>query len=143
LHIDVSRGVYWVTSLDREKDKDKEEEKPSADPSVAQRVTLPAWIKFREVTTFLQGAVTGGEVFIQFFPVGRTEPATIRLMDDEQNVLTLTLNPLTGSLSVSDRVEPVRNAPIPERLRPYLTPIPAAPPTALPPPGMPPGGMLR
>jgi general secretion pathway protein H len=134
LYFDLNQGSFWAMQLTAEG------ERPPSDPSLARRVILPSGIKIQDVNTFQQGKVGSGQAFVQFFPLGRAEQAVIHLADDEQNVLTLMLNPLTGGVRVSNGyVEPTIAEPIPDRLRPYLL----VAPSSTPPAAVPSGGGLK
>lgn len=128
LNFDLSQGSYWITQVT------PDGERPPDDPLLARPVALPAHITLRDVSTRQQGKVASGRAFIQFYPAGRVEPATIHLTDEDQNVTTLRLNPLTGHVQALDRdLDPPGPETIPERLRPWFylegvrTPGPASP----------------
>jgi prepilin-type N-terminal cleavage/methylation domain-containing protein len=112
LNLDLSQGSYWITQVT------SDGERPPTDPLLTRTVTLPSRIRLQDASTGAQGKTSGGRVYIQFFPIGRTEPAVIHLADPDMNVTTLLLNPLTGHVQVVDGyVEAPAPAPIPERLR--------------------------
>jgi general secretion pathway protein H len=74
---------------------------PPASP-VDHRVPLPRDVRFQDVVTLRQGKVTEGEAMTQFYPAGLVEKTVIHLTDQDQHVLTLDINPLTGRVKVYD-----------------------------------------
>jgi prepilin-type N-terminal cleavage/methylation domain-containing protein len=115
LNLDLNQGTYWITQVT------SDGERPPTDPSLMRTVTLPSRIRLQDVSTGTQGKTSNGRAFIQFFPIGRTEPAVIHLADPDMNVTTLLVNPLTGHVQVVDSyVEAPGPQPIPERLRPWF-----------------------
>jgi len=63
---------------------------------------LPDNIKFADVYIMHQAdKITDGKAYLYFFPKGNTEFAVIHLSDnDEENFMTLIVNPLTGKVEV-------------------------------------------
>ena len=122
LYLDLDQQAYWATVVD------SDQERPPADPSRARHLRLPPRIRFRDAWTFHQGKVASGRAFVQFFPVGRAERTVIHLADEEQNVLTLVLNPATGVVQVLDRyVEPSGSQPVSVRLLQLVLPVRGSP----------------
>jgi general secretion pathway protein H len=68
--------------------------------SLGGRVKLPRGVAFQDVVTLHQGKVTEGEAFTQFFPAGLVEKTVIHLKDEDQHVITLDINPLSGRVKV-------------------------------------------
>lgn len=68
--------------------------------SVPSRVSLPPGVGFKDIVSLRQGKVAQGEVFTHFFPSGLVERTVIHLADEDQNVLTLDIHPLTGRVSI-------------------------------------------
>jgi len=67
---------------------------------LGRRVPLPRGVVFQDVVTLYQGKVTEGEAFTQFSPAGLVGKTVIHLTDQDQQVFTLTINPLTGRVKV-------------------------------------------
>lgn len=124
LYLDLEQRAYWAVILERQ------EERPPSDPLLAERVTLPTRVRMLAVTTERDGRVVSGRVLLRFEPVGRTDAARIHLADDER-VLTLRINPITGSVAVTDIPDGTEAVPtVPEPVRLYfLPPSPAVPPS--------------
>ena len=95
LNYDLDAGEYWAGAV-RETEASEE-----TSPAI-KRIALPGRIRFQDVVTLHQGKVTGGKAFTQFYPVGRVEKTLIHLTLDRDQVLTLVINPLTGSVKVYD-----------------------------------------
>lgn len=63
--------------------------------------TLPAGVRLAGVWTGrLREAVTKGQAYLYFFPLGETQKARIWLADASDNFYTLTVAPLTGKVKV-------------------------------------------
>lgn len=126
LYLDIDQGTYWPMVLDGR------EEKVPLDATWATPLPLPETVRVMEVTA-AQGLKTSGRADVWFYPSGRVDPVTIHLTDGTANILAIAVEPLTGAIRVSDqRIEPVKPAPIPDRVKPFLqtlpiggTPIPA------------------
>lgn len=74
-----------------------------ADDDLLEIFELPENIKFADVQIFHQAErTTSGKVYLYFFPKGYTEFAVIHLSDiDEENFLSLVVNPLTANVDIS------------------------------------------
>ena len=117
LYLDLDQQTYWAVVVE------SDGERPPVDAFLAQRVSLPASIQFRDATTLRQGKLGTGRAMIQFYPTGRAERSVIHLSDAAPTTLTLVLNPLTGGVQVSDGyMEPNPVQPVAEQFRPLLLP---------------------
>lgn len=93
LHFQVDLGQYWVTVVNGRN------EYPASDQIFRGRRNLPGGVQFQNVMVSSRGWVREGEVFTQFFPVGRVEPTVIHLADTGR-VVSLLIHPVTGSVRV-------------------------------------------
>jgi prepilin-type N-terminal cleavage/methylation domain-containing protein len=101
LNYDMDRGEYWTSVvIGTPSDTGQEGEKTESD--VTKHISLPARIRFKEVATLHQGKVSEGQAFTQFYPSGRVEKTLIHLVLDQDQVLALMINPLTGEVKVYD-----------------------------------------
>ena len=66
-----------------------------------KKITLPNTVSFQDVWVFHQEErVTAGQAFIYCFPSGMSEKAVIHLIDEDENVYTLWVQPLTGRVRI-------------------------------------------
>jgi general secretion pathway protein H len=93
LHFQMDQGLYWVTVVNGRN------EYPATDQMFRGRRTLPQGVQFQNVMVSSRGWVREGEVFTQFFPVGRVEPTVIHLAATGRAV-SLLVHPVTGSVEV-------------------------------------------
>jgi len=97
LYYDLDNGTYWLHRI-RDASQNTQANRP-----IARHHTLPSSVRFHQVTTVHQGKVVSGQAFTQFFPIGRTDPTSIQLVDDTAGqALTLILNPLTAEVRTED-----------------------------------------
>lgn len=114
LYIDMDRGVYWPVILDGN------QEKAPTDATWATPLNLPSAIRFSDILVS-QGRKDSGRVDLFFYPTGRIDPATMHLVDANNNILALAIEPVTGAIRTSDeRIEPPGPLTIPDRVRPWL-----------------------
>ena len=117
LYVDIDRGMYWPMVIDGK------EEKIPLDPTWAVPIALPETIRFADV----QVGVTrreAGRMDIFFYPNGRIDQATVHLMDVQNNIMGVFVEPVTSLIRLTDyRIDPPRPMTIPDRLRPLLQPI--------------------
>lgn len=73
------------------------------DDDMLEIFELPENIKFADVQIFHQAeSATSGRGYLYFFPKGYTEFAVIHISDiDEENFLSLVVNPLTANVDIS------------------------------------------
>ena len=117
LHLDLDQRTYWVAALDGDRDVPVTGLLPAL-------TTLPDGIRFRDVLTPTQGALSTGRAFIQFFPLGRTERVVIHLQEGEDRFLTLAVSPITGHIEIRDGYqEPPAQDPVSSRFLPYMTAV--------------------
>lgn len=95
LHMDIGTGRYWLSREHAPEEAIPEKEE------VLERFTLPASVLFADVETLGAGVVKSGNASIRFFQSGLVETAHIHLKDESNGVLTLILNPVTGSVKVA------------------------------------------
>jgi prepilin-type N-terminal cleavage/methylation domain-containing protein len=126
LFFDLDRGTYWMMMVEG-----KEERLP-LDPAWKTPRSLPESIRLTEISIGQEKRFSG-RVDISFFANGRIEPVTMYLMDTKNNLLGLAVDSLTGGIRVSDeRLDPLPNRIIPDRVRLLLKPNKQAGPGALP-----------
>ncbi len=77
---------------------------PDEDLDAGKPQVLPGGVSFARIWTGHQEKpFTSGMAHLHFFPQGWTEPALIELVDDDGDVFTLEVQPLTGRVKVYDR----------------------------------------
>jgi hypothetical protein len=114
LYIDMDRGVYWPVLLDGN------QEKVPTDATWATPLNLPEAIRFSDILVS-QGKKESGRVDLFFYPTGRIDPATMHIVDKNNNILAIAIEPVTGAIRMSDeRIEPPKPLTIPDRVRPLL-----------------------
>ena len=107
LYLDLDQQTYWVMVVH------SDGERAPTMAGLAERITLPPDVRLMDVVTPGQGKVATTRAMIQFTPGGRTDRAMFHLSDKAGNVLTLLVNPLTGSVQTVDRyVEPAPTEPL-------------------------------
>jgi chemotaxis signal transduction protein len=68
-----------------------------------------------------QGRKESGQVDLFFYPTGRIDPATMHLVNTNNSILAIAIEPVTGAIRTSDeRIEPPKPLTIPDRVRPLL-----------------------
>ena len=118
LYLDIDQGIYWPMVLDGK------EEKVPPDPKWATPLTLPESVRVIDVVA-AQGKKASGRADLWFYPSGRIDPVIIHLTDGTENILAIAVEPVTGTIRVSDqRIEPVKAPPIPDRVKPFLQTLP-------------------
>jgi hypothetical protein len=121
LYVDIERGVYWPMILDGS------QEKLPTDPTWAMPLQLPDTIRFSDILVS-QGRKESGRVDLFFYPTGRIDPATMHLMNTNNAILAIAIEPVTGAIRMSDeRIEPPKPLIIPDRVRPLLKTAAAGP----------------
>ena len=114
LYMDVERGVYWPMILD------EGQEKLPTDPTWALPLKLPDSIRFSDISVS-QGKKESGRVDLFFYPTGRIDPVTMHLVNTNNAILAIAIEPVTGAIRTSDeRIEPPKPFIIPDRVRPLL-----------------------
>jgi type II secretory pathway pseudopilin PulG len=114
LYVDMDRGVYWPMILDGS------QEKLPTDPTWATPLKLPDTIRFSDILVS-QGRKESGRVDLFFYPTGRIDPATMHLVNTDNSILAIAIEPVTGAIRTSDeRIEPPKPLTIPDRVRPLL-----------------------
>jgi general secretion pathway protein H len=96
LHYDLDADEFWITTLEPVGGVLEE-----GAPIGAKR-SLPSDVQFEDVATSHQGLITSGTAFTQFFPSGAVTRTTIHLRDDDDAQYSLTVNPITGKVAVTD-----------------------------------------
>ena len=64
---------------------------------------LPAGVEFMDVVVLSQGKIQEGEATIRFYPNGCIEQSLIHIRNEDQEVYTLEINPMTGQIELHDR----------------------------------------
>jgi type II secretory pathway pseudopilin PulG len=114
LYVDMDRGVYWPMILDGS------QEKLPTDPTWATPLKLPDTIRFTDILVS-QGKKESGRVDLFFYPTGRIDPATMHLVNTNNAILAIAIEPVTGAIRMSDeRIEPPKPLIIPDRVRTLL-----------------------
>lgn len=93
LQIDLDKGSYGFAEFVPK--GDRLELTPTGN-----RRNLPDDVRFRDVTVAGRGLHSQGEIEVDIFPVGWMEETTIHLEQEDDNVLTLHIVPLTGIVEV-------------------------------------------
>ena len=115
LHLDADQKTYWATVIE------PDGERTPTDATLANRITLPPSVRFLDITTARQGTFQTGEGYLQIPVTGRVEPGVIQLADDQQNVVAIQIQPVTGLIRLwEQRLEAKPADSIPLRLRPLL-----------------------
>ncbi len=126
LYLDLDQGKYWPMVIDGV------QEKPPLDANWTTPLTLPDTVRFTDVVV---GTVKkeSGRTELVFYPNGRIDPAIMHLVDADNNVVGILIEPVTAMVRLTDqRIEPQKPLTVPERIRPLLQPVPAGLPTAFP-----------
>lgn len=121
LYFDLDQQAYWPTVLTTDGDR------APTDSSLPRREVLPVGIRFRDISTFEHGKVASGKVFVQFFSGGRMEYVVIHLLDQNQDVMTLWANPVTGAVQTMDRMWEPQPPPIPDGYYAFFQLLPPTP----------------
>ena len=69
---------------------------------IPEEIKLKQGIRFMDVTVAGRGSFSQGEITIRILPSGWIEGTTVHLEGAEQQILTVTVNPLTGQSEVYD-----------------------------------------
>lgn len=121
LYIDLDRGQYWPMVLDGR------EEKPPLDAVWATPLNLPESIRIADLQVGKTKS-SSGKADLFFYPNGKIDPLTMHLVDSENNILGIQVEPITGNIRVTDqRIDPPQPWTVPDRIRPLLQ-VQTAPP---------------
>jgi len=121
LHIDLERGQYWPMIL-----QDGEERLPFNEAWQVP-INLPESIHITDIQIG-QKKNSAGRAAVLFYPNGMIDPVVMHLIDDNNNLIGIQVEPVTATIRVSDqRIEPPRPWMLPERIRQLLQ-IQQAPP---------------
>lgn len=116
LYLDLDHGTYWAMVVEGN------EEKPPQDAGWSAPRSLPESIRFTEVTV-RQTKRVSGRIDFTLFPSGRIDSVTVLFTDERNNLLALAVDSFTGAIRTSEeRMEPLRNQRIPDRVRQLLQP---------------------
>jgi Tfp pilus assembly protein FimT len=96
LYYDLDQREYWITTLNPVGGV-LEESAP-----LGSKRRLPSDVRFEDVVTAHQGLTTSGTAFTQFFPSGAVTRTTIHLRDEDDARYTVSVNPVTGRVTVTD-----------------------------------------
>ncbi len=110
LVFDLDRNRYWGEAEVPSKRQRDEQGRPILTKKVfrpvtrdfLKPVTLPRGVELTDVIAGAFGKRSGGTVYTNFYPLGRTDFTTIHLEDDDSDVMTLMINPVTGRVTVAD-----------------------------------------
>lgn len=90
----------YIESGDMWKPKSKASFADFAGP-ITKKVSLPDGVSIDDVwVAHQEDRVTTGQVYLYCFPTGMTEQAVIHLVDDDQDVYTLSVEGLLGSVKI-------------------------------------------
>ncbi len=118
LYVDLDRQAYWVRVA-----APQGEQLPS-DPRLTRRWSLPPSIRIKGASTPAQGSVTSGQAVVSFSPMGRVDRFMLLLADENEEVLSLNIKPLTGEVQIFDReVRIPDRSVVPEAIHPFLLPV--------------------
>ena len=114
LYVDLDQGTYWAMVVEGN------HEKPPLDASWANPRSLPESIRFKELSVG-QVKRESGRVDFSFYPNGRIDQVTVLFTDENNHLLALAVDSLTGAIRTSDnRIEPQRYQRIPDRVKSLL-----------------------
>lgn len=65
-------------------------------------VNLPEGLEFVDVETSLDGLITSERALTRYLPQGWATPTWVHLQDDDENLYTLIIHPLTGRAKIRD-----------------------------------------
>lgn len=68
----------------------------------ARQQRLKSGVRFRNLSIAGRGTFSSGEITADILPVGYMEETTIRLGDDRNRILTLRINPFTGTTEIHE-----------------------------------------
>ena len=94
LNYDLEEQAYWVTV------RSATGEFVPSNSVVLTRTHLPKTVQFKDIATLHHGKVTLGKVYTAFYSVGRLDKTVIHLQDQDEEMLTLVFNPVTGRVKV-------------------------------------------
>src|SRR5262245_2159838 len=116
LYVDIDQGMYWPMILEGN------QEKYPPDPVWAEPIRLPERVKFSDIQVGITRKDSGRtELF--FYPSGRIDQATMHLIDTDNNVMGVAVEPVTAMIRITDeRIDPPIPLRIPERIKPLLQP---------------------
>ena len=130
LYLDLDQGTYWMMIVDG-----KEERLPP-DPTWKTPRSLPESIRLVELSVGDNKRISG-RADLSFAPHGRLDPIIMYFTDAKNNLLGLVVDSLTGGIRITnERIEPLRNRIIPDRVKTLLkatTPIGTTGPSGAPP----------
>ncbi len=116
LYIDLDQGLYWMMMVEGK------EEKLPLDPAWKTPRSLPESVRMIELSVGDSKRLSG-RADLSFSPNGRFEPIIMYFMDTKNNLLALAVDPLTGAIRITnERIEPLRNRIIPDRVKILLKP---------------------
>lgn len=116
LYLDLDQNKYWPMMFEGK------EEKPLLDAAWTTPRTFPESIHLTDASS---GSTkrTAGRFDLTLYPNGRMDGAVMHLVDANSNVLGIVIESATGAIRISDeRIEPQRDAPIPDRVKQLLAP---------------------
>ena len=116
LYVDIDQGIYWPMILEGN------QEKYPPDPVWAEPIRLPERIRFSDIQV---GATRkdSGRTELFFYPNGRIDQATMHLIDTDNNVMGVLVEPVTAMIRITDqRIDPPKPWTVPERIKPLLQP---------------------
>lgn len=116
LYLDLDQGTYWMMIVDG-----KEERLP-LDPTWKTPRSLPESIRLIELSVGDNKRLSG-RADLSFAPHGRLDPIIMYFTDAKNNLLGLVVDSLTGGIRITnERIEPLRNRIIPDRVKTLLKP---------------------
>jgi hypothetical protein len=121
LYVDLDRGQYWPMILQAG------EEKAPLEPPWNIPANLPESIRVADMQVG-QKKSSSGRADLFFYPNGKIDPTVMHLMDRDNNILGIQVEPVTANIRVTDqRIEPPPRWTMPERIRVLLQTQPGVP----------------
>jgi len=100
LHYSIDTGEYWITTFTQESEETGEfVEDPLA---IVSRNELPVGVKFEDIVTLSAGKIDEGETTTMFMPTGMAEPTVIHLGNEDGEIFTILVKPLSGRSEILD-----------------------------------------
>ena len=97
---EFERKMGYLSEEERAKVMANEARFSRIEEHLTQEVKLPKGIRFKDIYIEHQaGRVDSGNVYLYFFPNGHTERAVINIKDEDDNVYSLDVSPLTGKVA--------------------------------------------
>jgi prepilin-type N-terminal cleavage/methylation domain-containing protein len=100
LGFQIEKDRIFTVDLSAREDATDDDDIPEQAKEISK---LPDGVRLEDVVLFSKGKVQSGEAILRFFPNGCVERSLIHLKNEDGNVHTLEVSPLTGQVKVHDR----------------------------------------